>query len=92
MMFRSVLIHNFRQFRNLHLEGLAPINLITGQNNAGKTTLLEALFLLDGPLDPSRTIVVANFRGIDRSGFDTSELWDSALLRTRFESSDCNVW
>jgi ABC-type transport system involved in cytochrome c biogenesis ATPase subunit len=75
-MFKSVRIQNFRQFKDLKLDGLAQINLITGKNNTGKTSLLEALFLLDGPLDPSRTVVVANFRGISRLGPSTPELWD----------------
>ena len=74
-MFTSVRIQNFRQFRDLKLEGLGQINLITGANDTGKTSLLEALFLLDGPLDPSRTVVVANFRGIDRLSPQSSELW-----------------
>jgi hypothetical protein len=75
-MFKSVRIQNFRQFKDLKLDGLAQINLITGKNNTGKTSLLESLFLFDGPTDPSRTVVVANFRGVDRVGPETPEFWD----------------
>jgi hypothetical protein len=75
-MFKSVRIQNFRQFKDLKLDGLAQINLITGANNTGKTSLLEALFLFDGPFDPSRTVIVANFRGVDRVGPDTPEFWE----------------
>jgi len=75
-MFRSVRIQNFRQFKDLELKNLGRINLITGQNNTGKTSLLEALFLLDNPNDPTRTIIAANFRGIDRPGSETPELWE----------------
>ena len=39
----SIDIENFRCFRKLRVEGLAPVNLIVGANNAGKTVLLEAI-------------------------------------------------
>jgi AAA15 family ATPase/GTPase len=45
-MFKSVRIQNFRQFKDLKLDNLAQINLITGRNGAGKTSLLEAVYLL----------------------------------------------
>ena len=51
-MFTSVRIQNFRQFRDLKLEGLGQINLITGANDTGKTSLLEAISLLLSPTDP----------------------------------------
>jgi AAA15 family ATPase/GTPase len=45
-MLRSLYIQNFRQFRELQIDSLRRINLIAGRNNAGKTALLEALYLL----------------------------------------------
>ena len=39
----SLSIAGYRQIRQIHVEGLGDINLIVGANNAGKTTLLEAL-------------------------------------------------
>lgn len=79
-MFRSVRIQNFRQFKDLELKNLGRINLITGQNNTGKTSLLEALFLLDNPLDPYRTVILANLRGIGAVSAATPELWDWLFL------------
>jgi energy-coupling factor transporter ATP-binding protein EcfA2 len=66
-MFRSVRIQNFRQFKDLELKNLGRINLITGQNNTGKTSLLEALFLAAGPTNPESIVTLAQLRGIDRS-------------------------
>lgn len=41
----SLEIKNFRAFRHLQIERLGRVNLIVGQNNVGKTCLLEALWL-----------------------------------------------
>ena len=39
-------IDNFRGIRDLYLEHLCPINLIVGNNNCGKTSVLEAVEFL----------------------------------------------
>src|ERR1035438_5910228 len=45
-MLKSLHIKNFRGLRDLTIEPLKRVNLITGQNNTGKTGVLEALALL----------------------------------------------
>lgn len=42
-------IRNFRGFEDLQLSGLQTVNLIVGENNSGKTSLLEALALASDP-------------------------------------------
>lgn len=49
----SLEIRNFRTFRHLKMERLARVNLIVGENNVGKTTLLEALQLYASRGEPS---------------------------------------
>ncbi len=44
-MVTSVEIKNFRGFKDLAVEGLAPINVIVGDNASGKTAFLEAIYL-----------------------------------------------
>jgi AAA15 family ATPase/GTPase len=44
-MIETVEIHNFRGFRDLEISHLKRINIVVGDNSAGKTALLEALFL-----------------------------------------------
>ena len=51
-MLKSVQVHNFRVFSKLSIDQLSRVNLIGGRNNAGKTSLLEALFLLSGGGNP----------------------------------------
>jgi hypothetical protein len=49
--FRGLEIQNLRGIRHLRLEDLGDINLITGLNDVGKSTVLEAVFLnACGPL------------------------------------------
>ncbi len=45
-MLKSIHIKNFRGFKELNLSPLKRVNLIVGQNNTGKTGLLEALTLM----------------------------------------------
>ncbi len=47
-MLTSLGIRNYRGFESLDIERLGRINLIAGKNNSGKTSLLEAIFLLSG--------------------------------------------
>lgn len=75
-MLKSVRIQNFRQFRDLQLDGLAQINLITGKNNTGKTSLLEALWVhAAAPSDPGVVSAVARLRGIDKLALDGPAAW-----------------
>jgi predicted ATP-dependent endonuclease of OLD family len=45
-MIRTVTVQGFRCFRELHVEPLTRVNLFVGKNNAGKTSLLEAIELV----------------------------------------------
>lgn len=62
-MYRSFKVKNFRGLRNLEIDSLERVNLIAGKNNAGKTALLEALFIHSGPNRPTLGLVVNQFRG-----------------------------
>lgn len=44
-MLNSIGIKNFRSIEDLQIPSLTRINLITGKNNTGKSTLLDAIFL-----------------------------------------------
>ncbi|WQS63345.1 ATP/GTP-binding protein [Helicobacter pylori] len=47
-MIQSVRIKNFKTFKDTQIDGFTKLNIITGQNNAGKSNLLEALYCLVG--------------------------------------------
>ena len=45
-MLTSLRVANYRALRDLRIDELNRINLISGENNSGKTTLLESLLML----------------------------------------------
>ncbi|MGP1382020.1 MAG: AAA family ATPase [Thainema sp.] len=45
-MLKSVRIENFRCFKTFELQQLGRVNLLVGMNNSGKTSILEAIYLL----------------------------------------------
>ncbi|WP_243147111.1 AAA family ATPase [Scytonema sp. UIC 10036] len=45
-MLKTVKIENFRGFQSFELQQLGRVNLLVGQNNSGKTSILEAIQLL----------------------------------------------
>ncbi|WQS07683.1 ATP/GTP-binding protein [Helicobacter pylori] len=47
-MIQSVRIKNFKNFKDTKIDSFTKLNIITGQNNAGKSNLLEALYCLVG--------------------------------------------
>ena len=63
-MFNRIQILNYRGFSNLEITQLSRINLVTGENNSGKTSLLETLFLLCGAGNPSLVVSVNLFRDL----------------------------
>ena len=44
-MIKDIEIVKYKGFQNLKLENLGQVNIISGENNIGKTALLEALFI-----------------------------------------------
>lgn len=45
-MFTSLKVSGYRGLKSLEVERLGRVNLVAGRNNSGKTSLLEAVFLL----------------------------------------------
>lgn len=71
----SLTIDAFRGLKDIHLESPGRVNLLVGANNAGKTSVLEAIDLLASPLDHSHW-----FRGaLRRQGLMSSEKTSDAI-------------
>lgn len=58
----SLKIGHFRGIHHLTVENLNHINIIAGDNNSGKTSVLEALLLLRNPADFTNILRLARMR------------------------------
>ncbi|NDV81055.1 ATP/GTP-binding protein [Bacteroides sp. 51] len=69
-MLSSFYIKNYRNLKELHISSFNQVNLISGKNNTGKSSLLEAIFIYANR--GSVESIVANFIG--RKEYFTSNL------------------
>jgi len=71
-MFKSIKIKNLRAITELEIDDLGQVNLFVGQNNCGKTTMLEGVFFLIGATNPQLLVNANTFRGLPVM---SKELW-----------------
>ena len=74
-MIKSLKIKNFKQFKDFEINDLTLVNLISGKNNVGKSSLLEALFLLIDHSNPEVFLKLNNFRKSE--SFTDVTIWES---------------
>jgi AAA15 family ATPase/GTPase len=74
-MIQEIFIDNFKQLRELTLEQVAPITIIGGKNNTGKTTLLEALFMFYDRAHPEVILRHRHWRGVNLIELSPYRLW-----------------
>ena len=89
-MLRQLQIRNFRGFRDLTIDALSDINLIAGSNNSGKTSLLEAIFLLSGKGNPQMAINANVIRGLELSNMPAATVetfWKQLFFDLNMEQS-----
>lgn len=84
-MFHSLTIRGYRGFSHLDVGNLGCVNLLVGKNNSGKTSVLEALYLLAANGDPASLWRVLTRRGEQsaqnpRTGRDEPEVDVSHLF------------
>lgn len=73
-MFKNIKISNLRAITELEINNFGQVNLFVGQNCCGKTTILEALFLLIGATNPNLPLVANSLRGLS---YFAREIWQS---------------
>ncbi|MHA1386695.1 MAG: AAA family ATPase [Candidatus Helarchaeota archaeon] len=67
-MFQSIEIQGFRGISKLKINDFKRFNLFIGENNCGKTTILESLFILTNPTNsflPTKTNIFRKFSIFD---------------------------
>lgn len=79
-MLKTLKIDCFRGIRNLSVSSLNRINLVVGDNNSGKTSVLEALELLRSPAQGSLANIYRTARQRESmSGLSANSIYDSFL-------------
>lgn len=79
-------INNFRGLKHLELENFSQINIISGINNSGKTTILEAILSLSYTRDYSALLDIANRRSL-RAKVNSELRWMCNVSSNEFEVS-----
>lgn len=78
MQYQNITINHFRGIQSLTIEDLRRVNLLVGRNNCGKTTVLEAFFLLSGMSNPQLSDNIQHFRDLPLTADDDYSylFWD----------------
>lgn len=72
-MLKSLYIRNYRNLKDFKLESLDQVNLITGKNNTGKSTLLEAIVIYASKGDLYEIAKIVESHGEYLSLYDRSD-------------------
>ncbi len=77
-MIESISVRNFRCFSDVEITGIKPLTLISGKNNIGKSSVLEAMFFLYDHSNGTPFLKMNRLRGemSNRSIYNT---WESVF-------------
>jgi predicted ATPase len=89
-MLKSLKIENFRGFEEFELKQLGRINLLVGENNSGKTSILEAIRLLFSTADLTPLKEQLLYRG-ETSPRHTSDAEDELEISHLFYGHELNL-
>ena len=74
-MITRLIIEGFKGFERLEIPRLSRVTLLGGRNNAGKTSILEALFMFHDRLNPQMILRQFASRGIGTVSLDPESMW-----------------
>ena len=86
--FKNIEINNFRGINHLRIEDFSRVNVLLGQNNSGKSSILECLIMLMGMSNPDLPQMINSLRARSFSSFsDLSYIFRNGDLKTKPEIS-----
>lgn len=74
-MIRDISIKNWKLFKDIKIKNVSNINMIGGKNCTGKTSLLEALFLIFDRVNPDGIMRQHTWRGFQEVPIDPDFIW-----------------
>ncbi len=83
---KNLVVRNYKNIQNLKLDGLGNVNLFTGKNNTGKSSLLEAISIYINNGDLSTLVEILKMRGELNADSKHSKIEDSEELFSAFSS------
>jgi AAA15 family ATPase/GTPase len=86
-MFKSLKISNYKNISELEVDKIPQILLVGGKNNAGKSTLLEAIFLAMDRLSPDLISRHFSWRGIGQIMLDPDYWWRPSFHNYDFSNN-----
>lgn len=86
-MINKIEICNFKRFESLSLNKLARINVVVGPNSAGKTALMEAIYLVCGA-NPELAFRIRAFRGFNMLTVTTDKVGNESVWKDIFNNFD----
>lgn len=72
-MLNSLYIQNFKCLRNLKIQTLGRVNLLIGQNNVGKSTILEAISMFASKMSADQLFNILDLRGENLSALSPDD-------------------
>lgn len=84
---RYIEIEHFRGISHAKIDGLKEVNIFFGKNNCGKSSLLDAIFLISGLSNPKLPININLLRNYLR--FEPSDLALDFYTLVEFNYKNC---
>lgn len=89
-MVESIFLENFKCFQKLNLQNFAPITLISGKNNVGKTSLLDAIYYANKIHNPNTLLDLHITRGVPLNKLSPETLWGD-FIYNRDLNVECKI-
>ena len=80
-MIKKLEISRFRCFDELVVENMAPITIVGGRNNSGKSALLDSIVLSNVILSPLYFTILSSIRGGDGRIVSSHQIWNPLFYR-----------
>lgn len=83
-MIKEFNIENFRGHKRLEMKGITPLTIVSGTNNVGKSSLLEAFFLFQDHSSPDVFAKIVSWRGAVEAS--VTQNWEALFYQMNIDN------